>query len=472
MALNYTTAPGGIFVRGGKIVAAVNAHAADPAVNLPNELKQVVDPFEDSDTTALVDGIYRDYDDFKQQFVVARQRIATYFDAVLRDRAVVEELRLTVDDLPTVLPTFFRQMVDDAQTVQRSTVTVGAAVPSASNVGTGTVLLTKRLDGFSAPVDRGVPIPQYAGRDSELAAPAETMLFECTDAGSSGRETLSWSGGILTQKFDWRDEGSGPGPRLRLDDQGAILDNGGFEFWAGTPAAPSSWTVIAGTAGTHVQQATGAGTFYRGTSALRLLGDGATKPAVRQAITRRLDPLRMYCLSCYVKHDLNHVAGDLRVSLTGTGYVASMTDKIELTPAQMSSSTFVLASCFVLMPAAIPDDMSVTVEVVNANETTGQSIYVDLVTLQEVAYFAGVGAAAVAGAVNPVRGDRWTADVTNDHAGVFQEFARVQWGIQFPSSATPTISDALATLQGPVVAAGGGEASLAVDFTWLHWGAA
>lgn len=446
MALDYDGANTGVFTRGGKVTKYVNTRLAAATTDLPAELKAIADLFEAADMTDQIDGLYDFYERLRDAQTADRRRLAAVWDAILTDRdSVLDELAITQTDVRSVLVALVRRMLDDAETVDRSTVAIGAVAADAGNTGTGTILLTKRLDGYSAPVRGGPVVLSYAGMDSELAV-TETMRFEVsTSAGAgavAGRESVRWTGAQRFQDFDWRGEGSGPGPTLAVEAGGGILGDGGFELWTDTNT-PTRWALAHGAlAGTHVFRYA---TPYRGTYALELRGDGvATEMGVSQSVAGRLDPLRLYCLHCRAKRSTGAATGSFRVWLEGTGYTAGAANTVEVTVAALTTS-YVLYSTFVLMPATVPSDLAAHVEVFDDVLESGESVFVDEVTLQPAVYHGGIAAAAVAGAVDPVRGDRWTSAVTNDGAGVFQEFFRRKYKVQLPSSGTPTIADSLAT---------------------------
>lgn len=453
MALTWT-GTNGLFTRGGKLVKAINARKTTMSTDLPAELAYVAAVYDAAARNDQVTRLTNDYNGFQDDQMSARQRLASYFSAVITDRAeVLTPLGLTSSSMNAAFwQSFIRQMSLDAQTVQKSVVAIGSSTPGAVNVGSGTVLTTARLDGFNPPIRGGIANIYAAGATSEIAL-NESHLFKCTqDAGNgarAGRETLSWTGGVAYSPFDWRGEGSGSGPTLKMAGDGGLLTDGSFERWKGTGSnTPVSWTIGGGVTGTTVFQDNTAGNFYRDAASLKFTGNGSTASlSVSQAVASQMKPLRMYCLSFRVKASASVSAGDLTAGFTGTGYTPGAGETVSLAHGSLPTS-WTVKFCFILTPATIPSDLAVSFVWGGAGTpTNAKSLWIDSVAMQEVTYFGGIGAVAICGDVNPFRGDQWTVATTNDDAGLFQQFARRAWKVQLLSAAaaSETIHNSLAT---------------------------
>ncbi|WP_020475719.1 hypothetical protein [Zavarzinella formosa] len=447
MAIDYTD----LFTRGGKLVKYVNSRLPVAATSLPAELTAIANLFEAADLTEQITRLYDDYAGFQSNITRERQTLAGYWDAILTDRdTVLTELRVPDADVNSVLPELFRRMVADSQTVDQSTVTIGSVTADAENEGNGTVLLTKLLDGYNPPIQGGLPTLQYAGLNSELAVPSETMTFTCTadsarDGLPEGSERFSWSGGIAGQKFDFEAEGSGDGPGLTAAGDSQLINNGNFEQWSSN--TPSGWTVAAGTAGTHIKQMTTAANVYRGDSSLWFDGDGtqATIQINQSVSSGRMQSRRLYCVSVRVKASAASGTGAFLCQFTGTGYTASSTEKIAITAGSMPTA-WTLYNFWIVTPAVMPDDWTLTV----ANTGTpgaSSNVYVDCLIPTEGTYHGGIAAVLLPGAAPYAAGDRFTVAISNDQAGTFQDFFRQCYGVQLPSNGAgaETISDSLAT---------------------------
>jgi hypothetical protein len=208
------------------------------------------------------------------------------------------------------------------------------------------------------------------------------------------------------------------------------------------------------------------GTGLGGTYTVALLGqttaaiDVAASAAAVQAAIRACTGLECvtvtrsgsapnytYTLTLYNVPGGSAIGSDDTTLMTGTGagITWSITqavvdgEEIDLQADQLPTGWAFLFA-WVTMPDTFPEDFELQLVV----STPDEHLYVDDLVLAEVQYGAGIGMQIVRGSTGFVREDRFTFDVTNDDAGVIQKFCRQVWGFQFPSSATPSIADALA----------------------------
>lgn len=135
-------------------------------------------------------------------------------------------------------------------------------------------------------------------------------------------------------------------------------------------------------------------------------------------------------------------AGTLTIQFEGTGYSASSGEKISSTVSSLGAS-YQLHHFFVTMPALIPSDFRLVIRWDGGTPSTGEKVYVDDIGLGAVNYGGGIGIVAVRNGSPFVRDDRYELTVTNTE-GVFQAFFRRVFGVQLPSSGSPSIADALA----------------------------
>lgn len=452
MAIDYVTSNTGLFYRLGKMIKVVNRMATEVASTINTDKQDVIDPFEAADLDEQITGVSELFESFKSNRIGQRQQVAALGDRVWDERVTsLNQLGLLNYNPATYFPALFRQMVTDSASVDQQTVSIGSVTAGSGNIGNGTILITKRLDGFNVPVANGVAVPWYASSavDSELAA-NETMRFTCVEDGDrgadDGSETFAWQGAISHPDGQFGDfEGSGQGPSLTVTGDSSLLENSTMEEFSDTANLPDGWTKASGTVGTHILQDTS--NYYRGTSALKFKGDGAQATIqITQAIDPGdVNPYRMYCLTARVKCSNNApAAGDLEIALTGTGWSVPSTDKISVGHAALTTS-WALKSCFILLPLTIPSDLYAYIKVTGTLTNTVE-IYIDDVILTEVTYHGGLGSVAVPGSTPFAYGDYFTSAITNNAAGTFQEYMRKQYGVQLPSNGagSETIDDALA----------------------------
>lgn len=453
MALDYDTANSGLFFRQGAIVHEVVEVFDATMLALVGTAKQnIIDPFEAIDLDEQIEGFSSTFFGIEAQLISIRQTISAMSDAVWSDRVTsLDELDLFFYSPSSYFPALFAQMVLDTETIHRAVVTLGTMTAAAGNIGNGTVIISKRLDGFNSPLAGAPVIPGYAASavDSELAC-TETMSWLCTadqfQGASEGTEVFSWQGAANDPRNPWGlYEGSGPGPSLTATGSDNILSGGDMENF--TANIPDGWTRIAGTVVTHIDQTTTSGEYYRGTSALKFIGDGAqASMEIEQAIdTGTVNPQRMYCLTARVKCSHNApAAGAVEIALRGTGWSPASSEKITIAAAALTTS-WQLGQAFILLPLVLPSDLEAYVKW-SGTPTSGRSLYVDDVILTPVTYHGGVCAAVVPGSTPFAVGDKFTCTVANndnDGNSQFQVFFRRWYGVQMPSDASPSIAESL-----------------------------
>lgn len=449
MALLYDDANTGVFRHLGILIKHLNLLGTDET-NLDADLDAIQDVFEAGDQTIYSEPLRQAFESLQGSHISLRASLADVAESRLRDRAsVVNELGLDQDGIQTVLAALITQMIVDSETVDANVVTVGTVTAGGSNAGNGTVLVSKVLDGYSAPAAGVRPHVAYNGVDSEFSYD-ETNVIECTadnpsDATGAGSERFS-SRGEIQADGTWSTDadGSGSGPSLRTLQSESLLSNLNFESFT-VANTPDSWTIDSGTAGTHIlSEAT---EVYRGDTSLEIAGDGAQAtiqisqaPAVTQ-----LNPLRRYCVAFRYKASATDTSGQaLTVQFEGTGYTAASSEKVAITGDNFSTS-WSLQHFYVNLPADLPSDWKLVVKV-TGTLNTGKIVYVDDIGFGPVTWHNGVGFVVVAGSTPFIRGDRFTFTTASNGAGTFQTFFRKAWGVQLPSLAdtNETIDDALA----------------------------
>lgn len=336
MSFDWQTATTGVFYRAGRLLKAINSYNTLEVTTLPADLKNIVDPYEAADLTAIIATIYDFYQQQGQQAIVQlRQGLAGFFDQTLQDPVtVLQPLALLSNDVQTIIAAIIEQAIIDAQTFQRSTVTVGSVVAptTPANKGNGVALVTKVLDGYNAPIFGGNANLNYRGLNSELAVPSETMLVQVvgdsmSNGLSEGAEQWQWTGGPAYQPFDWNTEGSGAGPGVTSAEGVSLLTDGNFENWTDS-ATPTNWTVDAGAARISQESST----IYRGLYALKFAGDGSTATIqVGQSVSpSNLTNRRRYCVPLWVRCSSVPASGTFIAKFTGTGYsAASVTPEVQ-----------------------------------------------------------------------------------------------------------------------------------------------
>ena len=391
---------------------------------------------------------------FKTQVLSWISSVNSLATVALTDRnLVLKELPVGGStDIQTILRALHSQMIVDVQTINASLVTIGAVTKVTANANAGTALTSKVLDGYNPPMSGASANVVYAGLNSELSY-NDTVTLKCisdSEAGNGGTavgsEVFQWVGLPVPTygQFGWESTGSGTRGSIVVLNSFGYFANQDFETF--TSNAPGSWTIDSGTAGTHIFQESSS--HYRGSSALKFTGDGATatiKISQNPASGQRFQPRQRYALACHVKGEAGTAAGTLTIQFEGTGYTASSSEKIEMNAAALAAQTaWDRENFFINMPAEVPDDMEIVIKV-TGTLTTAKSVWIDNLAFGPATYENGVNVVIHAGSAKFLAGDTLTFSITNNDAGVFQTWFRKAFLVQLASSGAPTISDSLAT---------------------------
>lgn len=450
MALDYDGTPNGLFVQLGKVAKHYAAQAVD-ASDLSTDLDEINGVFEamtSGEPETMVDGFATSVVGWQAEHFDRRTTLQGLGLKRLQDRTtVLDEIGATSTDQAEILSKLIKQMTNDTESVDRSTVSIGSVTAGGANVGNGTAITTTTLDGATSP-GSGVAGAYaahrlYAGLTTELCVPSETMRLTCvadsfSDGTASGNEQFSWEGRLATNAV----EGSGLiGTITPVNGETNLAANGNFEDW--TDNLPDTFTLVAGVAGTHiVEESTGANVF-NGLKSVKYVGDGTVNPELSLSVNTLVTASKRYAVTCRIMADATVAAGDLTIQFEGTGYTAGGSEKITVAHGSLPTS-WTLKNFFVNMPATIPSDFRLVLRW-GATPTATKRLWIDDLAIAPVNYGGGLGAIIVRGATPFVRGDVFTFTVANDDAGAFQKFFRQAFGVQLPSAAggAETIDDAL-----------------------------
>lgn len=439
MAIDYTA----LFTDLGIVIKKLNTYQTMAGTTFPTDRDAIAVEIESflSCTSKLKPA----YDSAQKALVSLRQALASINTVRLQDSATVTlQLSLVTSDMTTILRALYRQMGLDTASIDASVVTLGSPSYAAANVGNGALYVSKVLDGVTPPGSNMPSCQQYAGVDSELCVPSETVTVECVsdsevDRRTEGQEGFTMRGGPAYPKLSWETEGSGQGPSFTCFNESSLITNPGFETWS-SATAPAGWTISAGTVAQE------SSTIFRGTYALKFAGTGAALLTMTQAVSpSRLTARKRYLLSIAVKASSVPAAGNLVVKFTGTGYTAASSEKIDIAAGSLPT-TWTLYQCWINLPATLPSDWALSITVTGPLSNT-VNLFLDSIVFAPARYHGGFCFGLVAGSTNWLRGDRITFTVANNQAGVFQEFFRRWFGFQLVSdnAGAETISDALAT---------------------------
>lgn len=364
--------------------------------------------------------------------------MASRANDVLVDRTtVLNELpRLLSSDIQSVVDELIKDMNENSESVAASTVTIGSVTKTTTNTNTGTIILSKKLSGIDAPAYYSRVNREYANIDSQLSLTSDSLRVCCTadsevDRTSSGSERFVITGKPQAPSLlHYLSKGSG-GSTFITTAQASSVVNLGFDSFASN--VPSGWTVVSGTAGTDFLAET-TEIVYTGSS-LEIAGNCELSLPIESFV----QPLGHYNCGFLVKSDGLVTGAVLNVFLEGTGYTTEGTgNEIDMNAAALNAQTaFDVENFAVVLPATTPSNLTLRIEV------TGMSagkIYLDFGWLSRPAYHNGIAIQVISGREVFLRDDQFAFDVTNNDSGTYQKFFRDQFGVQLPTSGSPTIA--------------------------------
>lgn len=466
MAIDFTTNPGGLFRRLGRIGGALNhlhtfLGSGDLSAGGVRSVGVVTDNIADQFEASRQDldtGLYAARD--------AMRGSHSEWQSYLQSLAQATVIAMAHDDAPLPAKTteeaikeVIKQMSTGAQSIPQPTVSTSVSAAS-GNVGNGKLVASivnpkdgKQLDYVFAEAIRVTCISDGQG---DGTAAQETFQFQGAAAQS---DTLFW---------DWPD-GSGATVTLNVcdpaqdNDGNNLLQNGACLTFTNSNIQ-DNWIVDVGTRGTTILQASGSNA-YRGNYAISFAGNGAELTSVYQPFnttpsttlgaggtSAELEPLTTYAVSCWVKTSATPAAGVLSLALTDTaGTILNDANGAANNVTQNLTSvgtTWVHVSGFFRTPAALPTGgYRLRVRLSTALEN-GKTVYIDDIALTPATqlYAGGPYVAMFPGATNFVLNDKFTLTVSNNYGSKWallleRLFGLRDLGLVIPSSGAPTISD-------------------------------
>jgi|TARA_R100000084_G_scaffold63073_1_gene27292 hypothetical protein len=301
---------------------------------------------------------------------------------------------------------------------------------------------------------------------------SERILARCVEDATStsvqeGAEVFSVIGerDVNRQSYEWP---KGSGTRGSITAATSSVDGGksptrnvcsNSDFEDFTTNVPDRWTVVAGTAGTHIDDSTSA---YRGTNCLEFTGDGSTNPNIKQTLGTttgsrgRINPDRPYSITAAVKYATAAPTASLIISVrnsSGTILHDSIVGRamhLTVTSASMGTS-YALFSAVVFSPVNVPKGVYVDVRF-STNVANTSQVFLDHLVIAEMPRLkrGGLAFQVVPGSADYVIRDEFTASVTNNCAAgdgeIALEFDRFfnteESGLVLPSATSPTLADA------------------------------
>jgi len=443
MALNTTT----FFTVLGKYIKNVNVfNGLLSTIQTGSDDIETI--LESNNLTRLFGPIPNLFNGFKANVVLWIERMNGLVSEIITDRDFVrEQIPVQGEDLNSILLALIEYINDESDSVTASVISVGSVSDNVTSTTIGDLVIDTTLDGVTSPLFGGIATKEYRGLTSQMAVPSDTIYALCVAKASDGQETWNlFSTAAKTAGYQIQDEAAGPGPSIQTansDPSSLGVGNSDFETFT-TTNVPDSWTMT-GTVTTDYLENNAAKYVFRGSSSLRINTSGT---ALKQQVFSTV-PNKLYMTSLQVgRNDADPASSALDIVLSvensdGSTVYFTKTTTINL-PAS-SSDVFVPAYLhWYLDDQYDPNDVYVKV-LINNFALTPTVAYLDEVVVSAPSYHNGVNFSILRGVDEFSVGDRFAVTITNNEAGVIQSYFRKGFGVQLPTSGSPTIADSLAT---------------------------
>lgn len=385
------------------------------------------------------------YADYKSGITDDIQSLISRVTTVLTDDTLIGQ-NFSFGQSPSlavVWPALIKEMKNTDKNVKANTATVGSATYTTTNASAGKIATGTKLDAVTAPVAGGPAIPAYWDVTTQLTPTSETLTLTCiSDSlpnGTVGAETFQITGtGAGSGGYDPSGENAGIlGTITVLDSQaGSYLSNAGFDSWTGD--VPDGWSVEDGAGGTDFESTAASmqGTGY----AFKTIQSDNTF-AIAQTIDSSTFQLgKSYFFGIWAAKSTD-AGGDQTCIITLT--TSSGPTSISLAP---TSTQWGFYYTQINIPMnEISENVEVRIESDGILDSGFDPVIFDNIILAPCEYFEGIALGVANGPDRFVVGDTISFTISNSDAGKFQTAFRKMYGVQLPTDATPTISDALVT---------------------------
>lgn len=240
-----------------------------------------------------------------------------------------------------------------------------------------------------------------------------------------------------------------------------VCTNSDFQDF--TSNVPDNWTLVTGTAGTHVYASGAAGYGPLSTAnSLRFVGDGSTNPNIKQVLRTttgtlgEINPDRPYSISAAVKYATAAPTASLVITVRDSGGTilnnGTINRKMDLTIASSDIGTnYALFTITGMSPMKIDKGAYLDIRF-STNLANTSQIFVSDVVVAEMKTFekGGLAFQMLGGSTRYSEGDQFTLAATNNSSAGDGELAKEMerffqigsmYGLALPSGTSPTIAD-------------------------------
>lgn len=397
--------------------------------NIAAEKTTLIDQLETSGQLDLITDVNTAFSNIENYISSIYSSLSSVASKRIIDRVtVLNELGKPVNaSLSEVLTYLYKDMVDNSQTIDKSTVTATVTDVTKTNANAGTVVFTLKSPGNIVP-GSGKITNRYIYNVATELPNADTLTLICINdsqqLGNTGAATFSGRG--LNYKTNLHplavSSGNAGTVSLQPIQFNSYIDNF-FEDFTGN--VPDGWT--ASNSANYAKETTVIATAF-GTASLKIVGNGT----LSYPLTTTVTPRQILCLCVYARK-VTAAAGTVSIVVNVNGSAAGT---ISITNANTTDSGW---TRFVVEVPIGPVLGTVELVITSASITGGY--YLDGGALADYTYYGGVGLALVQGTQNFTYDDLIKVVITNDGAGKIQRMFNKCFGTQMPSSATPTIAD-------------------------------
>ena len=385
------------------------------------------------------------YADYKAGITDDIQSLISRVTTVLVDNTLIgnnfsfgQEPSLTV-----VWPALIKDMATTDKNVKANTATIGSITYASYGASAATVMTGTKLDAVTPPTSGGPAIASYYGLTTQLTPTSETLTLTCTSDslpnGSVGSEVFQITGtGAGSGGYDPSGENAGILGSITVADSqvNSYVANAGFDSW--TAGVLDTWSEEDGTHGLEFESS-GAGMQGTGYS-FKTIQSGNSF-AIAQNMNSNLFTLgKSYFFGIWCAKNSDALA-DQTLKLIFTTGAGPTTVTFAAT-----TTAWGFAYGQVLIPTTeISENVEIRIESDGILDAANDPVLLDNLIIAPCEYFEGIALGIVNGPNRSVVGDTATFTISNSDAGKFQTAFRKMYGVQLPTDATPTISDALVT---------------------------
>lgn len=380
-------------------------------------------------------------------------------DLLVDEEYVLENLPISSTGVTDVLNAIYDQMVDEADTIKSSVVSIGGSdtdqthfiftQAGLSMTSSPRVFVTRTLDGVNNPSSLVTAHTRYNNVESQLAKTC-TVYAKVISSGVGAENLQLFASSPFEASYTGDAESPGVGPTISNAEASNLISSN-YDFTEWSSDNPTDWTLAGGSAGTAWEDFSSTGD-----GPLRINTAGVTLKRQLPDLTRRT----MYFIGAHVQMvgDVGGNQGDFKLRIEnvdgGTVHKSFGTTVISDADGVTGDLYNYVYGFYSPSDTVNLNDIYFCLEY-DAEDSADDYCKIFKIVVVPVTYYNGLGFAcwnpyaentSHASTTSPILVDDYgSLAVSNSNAGVFQTFFRKAFDIQLPTADSPTISDTLAT---------------------------